>query len=89
MRSYLVSYVLNNSGKKYEDLLSAIQRFPQSWRHHEALWLVKTDWTARQVRDYLKPWLDSSDQLLVVELTGEGSWSGLNDEAITWLSEYL
>jgi hypothetical protein len=89
MKSYFVGCGLNRPGKNYPDLVAAFEQFPQRWHHLEACWLVKTDWSVRQVRDHLKPHLDASDGLLVLELTGEGAWAGFNDEAIGWLSEHL
>lgn len=89
MKSYLVACELNRPGKSYPEVSRAFETFARIWHHLESVWIVKTDWTAREVRNHLKPHIDSSDKLLVVELTGEGAWSGFNDEAVSWLSEHL
>ena len=89
MKSYLVGCDLNRPGKNYTELMAAFEQFPLQWHHLDSCWIVKTDWTARQVRDHLKPHVDPTDELLVLELMGEGAWSGFNDEAIAWLSKHL
>jgi hypothetical protein len=80
---------LKPPGKSDRELIVAIEKFSLSWHHLDSTWIVKTDWSARQVRDHLKPHLESTDELLVVELSGEGAWAGFNDEAVNWLSEHL
>jgi hypothetical protein len=87
MKTYLIGCNLmrqDNAG-----LIDAMKQFPLSWHHLDSAWIVKTDWTAKQVRDHVKAHIGSTDKLLVVELSGEGSWSGLNDDAIDWLVENL
>jgi hypothetical protein len=89
MKSYLIGYNLKRGPETAQGLIEAIKKFPLSWHHLDSTWIVKTDWSAKQVRDHVKPHLDGVDELLVVELSGEGAWAGLNDEAIKWLIENL
>jgi hypothetical protein len=89
MKSYLIGCDLNRPAEDYPGLIDAIKKFSLHWHHLESAWIVKSDWSAKQVRDHVKPHLDSTDELLVVELSGEGAWAGLNDEAVNWLIENL
>ena len=89
MRSYLLAYDLDAPGKDHPPLIEALKKFPLSWRHLDTVWIVKTDWTVKQVRDHVKPHLGTTGKLLVLELSGEGAWSGLNDEAVAWLIQNL
>jgi len=89
MKSYLIGYDLNRPETNCPELIDALQEFSPRWHHLDSTWIVKSDWSARQVRDHLKPHLHSTEELLVVELTGEGAWAGFNDEAVNWLSEHL
>ena len=89
MKSYLIGCDLNRPGQNYPELIEAIKNFSLSWHHLDRAWILKTDWSAKEVRNYLKPHIDSGDELLVVELTGEGAWAGFNDEAVSWLIENL
>jgi hypothetical protein len=89
MKTYLIGYDLNRPRQEHAGLTEAIKSFPLSWQHLDSAWIVKTDWSAKQVRDHVKAHIGSTDKLLVVELAGEGAWTGLNDEAIDWLVENL
>jgi len=40
-------------------------------------WIWRSSWTAVQVRDHLKSFIDGNDMLLVVALTGEAAWTSL------------
>ena len=53
-----------------------------SWWHHlDSTWLIKTNRSAVQVRDELKPLIDSNDELLVIEVTSDSAaWFGFNDK---------
>jgi hypothetical protein len=85
MKTYLIGYDLKRPPQEYPGLMEAIKKFPLSWQHLASTWIVKTDGSAKQVRDQVKPHIDTADKLLVLELSGEGAWAGLSDEAIDWL----
>jgi hypothetical protein len=89
MKSYLISCDLKGPSPNYAGLVEAMKKFPLSWRHIDPSWIVRTDWSAKQVRDHVKPHIGATDGLLVLELTGEGAWTGLGDEAVNWLVENL
>ena len=89
MKTYLIGCDLNRPRQDYAGLMDAIKKFPLSWHHLDSAWIVKSDWNAKEVRNHVKVHIDGTDKLLVVELSGEGAWTGLNDEAIDWLVENL
>jgi hypothetical protein len=90
VKTYLIGYDLNKSGKNYDGLIDKIKEIPTLWWHHlDSTWIIKTDQSAVQVRDQLKPYLDSDDELLVVRLTGEGAWTGFNERGSKWLKDNL
>lgn len=90
MKSILIGYDLNKSGQDYKELIDAIKAIANGWWHClDSTWIIKTDQTCVQVRDTLKPHIDSNDELLVVALTGEGAWAGFNDECSKWLKNTL
>ena len=89
MKSYLIAYTPNERGRGNAALDDAIKKFPSSWRILDSAWIVKTDWSPRQVREHIKPHIDVADQLLVLEFSGEGAWTGLNDDTVKWLMENL
>jgi hypothetical protein len=92
MKSYMIGYDLNTPGKDYADLIEAIrEKFKPTgfWHHLDSTWIVKSDETAVQIRNYLKPFLDSNDELLVVRLSDESAWAGFNTAGSEWLRKYL
>lgn len=78
MASYLVSYDLDKPPQKpdYHPLIKRIKE----WGGERLLyseWLVNADdTTSVTLRDDLKQFIDSSDGLIVLKLTGDGAWTG-------------
>ena len=85
MKTYLISYDLNRPGQDYPDLWDAIKAFDNWWHFLDSTWIVKTNWPATQIRDYLRPYLDDNDELLVVRLSGESAWFGFAEKGSAWL----
>lgn len=92
MTSYLVGYDLNrpNPADAYADLIDAIKLLSGGtwWHHLDSTWIFRSDLSAVQIRDALLPHIDQNDELLVLELTGEGAWF-LNKRGSDWLLKYL
>lgn len=55
----------------------------------QSVWIIVTDQTAVQIRDYLGPCLDSNDKLFVAKLSGEAAWKGYKDSITQWLKKFL
>lgn len=89
MKTYLIGYDLNRPGQNYTELFDAIKGYPKWWHYLDSTWIIKTNWTATQIRDDLKQHIDSGDELLVVRLTGEGAWTGFNERGSQWLLDNL
>ncbi|MBD2900068.1 hypothetical protein amrb99_90660 [Actinomadura sp. RB99] len=89
VKSLLVGYDLNRPGQDYDSLIKELKEFRTYWRHLDSTWIVRTEKTATQVRDVLMRHIDSSDELLVVELTGNGAWAGFSPRGSKWLKDNL
>jgi hypothetical protein len=89
MKTYLVGYDLNRPEQNYADLIEAIKKYSTWWHHLDSTWIIKTDDSAATVRDSLVAHIDANDELLVVGLTGEGAWRGLNDKGSKWLLDNI
>lgn len=91
MTTYLVGYDLNRPRGEdaYPNLFEAIKAYSTWWHHLDSTWIVKSDDTAKEIRDNLKQHVDSGDELLVVRLSGEGAWAGFNEKGSAWLKENL
>jgi hypothetical protein len=85
-----ICYDLNRPGKNYPSLIDAIKSgFPTYWHHLDSTWLVKTNLSCVEVRDFLTPYVDSNDEILVVTLGGEAAWRGFNAAAVEWLKDVV
>jgi len=89
VKTYLISYDLNKPGQDYNSLFEAIKELGTWWHCLDSTWIVKTNNTAVQIRDYLKNQIDSNDALLVVDLSGEAAWLGFSTDCSSWLKNNL
>lgn len=88
-KSNLIGYDLNKSGQDYTTLIEAIKKLGTWWHCLNSTFIVKSSSSAALIRDHLKQFTDSNDELLVVCLTGEGVWTGFSKECSDWLKNNL
>lgn len=67
--AYMITYDLNSSGQKYDEVIKAIKDASTGawctfWR---SSFLIKSNLTADQISDKITPHLDSNDRMIVVE----------------------
>lgn len=92
MKSYFIGYDLNKPRENddYKDLIAKIKTLGITyWHCLDSTWIVRTEQSAESIRDALKPYIDSGDELLVAKLSGEGAWKGFSDECSNWLMNNL
>ena len=89
MKSYMIGYDLNAPGKNYDTLFEGIKNLGNWWHCLDSTWIIKSNLTAEQIRDNLKQYVDSNDNLLVATLTGEAAWWGFRKECSDWLKSNL
>ena len=91
MKTYLIGYDLNKSGQDYKKLIDQIKKIGTWWHCLDSTWIIKCKdtYTAVSIRDYLKKYIDSNDELLVVRLSGEGAWCGFSQDCSKWLKDNL
>lgn len=88
MKVYQIDYDLRKQ-RNYDALHERIKTYGNWCRPLESSWLVATNQTAVQVRDYLLGVMDKDDGLLVTKLQGEAAWTGLNLKVSEWLKAQL
>ena len=90
MSTILIGYDLNKTGQDYNDLIEKIKSLGAWWHHLDSTWIVKTNQSAVAVRDMLGPLIDSNDELLVIDITGDAAaWKGFNERGSKWLKDNL
>ena len=88
MQTLLIAYDLNAPGQDYDGLIEAVKNLGRWWHHLDSTWLVVTASTATAVRDALAAHLDAGDELLVVDVTGDGrAWRGFSESGSRWLKD--
>jgi len=74
MESIIVTYDLNGSGKKYDDLISKIKTYSK-WAHiNESVWFFKSNDSCAVIRDQLMNYIDEHDSLFVAKLSASAAW---------------
>jgi hypothetical protein len=91
MTIYVVGYDIHPSqGQTYGKLEEAIKSVGDWWHCLDSTWLVKTQWTAVQVRDHVWAQMYSNDKLLVVAYNPPHSgWYGFTGDCQTWLQNNM
>lgn len=85
MKVYQIDYDLRKQ-KNYEALHERIRSYGTYCNPLKSSWLIATNQTAIQVRDYLRAVMDSDDGLLVTNVQAEAAWYGLEGNGISnWL----
>lgn len=88
MNTILVTYDLrgDEDSQEYARLIKEIKAFGDVIKPLYSVWLVRTTWTASQVRDDLRRWIDANDRLLVWNVTGRAAaWHGLAPSHGAWI----
>ena len=67
---YMITYDLNSTGQRYNELINAIKKASNGcWRTFwKSSYLIQSPLSPSQIADRLKPYLDSNDRLLVIEV---------------------
>ncbi len=82
----MISYDLNNPGKKYDKVFEIIKEFGAYIKLQKSFWLVKTNLNPNQMCEKLNTVLDNNDSLFICELqknyqgrTTEENWKFINE----------
>ena len=65
---YVISYDLMKAGQVYEHLLPALQK-QGAQQLLLSTWGIDSPLSPSEIRDWLRPYLDVDDRLVVIELT--------------------
>lgn len=72
MKRYIITYTFRDTSKDYMDFYNAIKTNVEDYRHiMECAWIVKTDKTAKELRDLLMPHMTFKDRCCDFLFVGE------------------
>src|SRR5665213_1103208 len=79
MKPYLIRYDLDKPGQNYSGLITKLQG-AGAIRVLKSQWALKTSLVPTQIRDALRPLIDSNDRLLIIEIADWASFNILASE---------
>lgn len=88
MNTYLITYDLKKPGRNYQGLYDAIKSYGTWGKINDSTWVIKTNNSAVQIRDYLLQSMDYNDSIFVLKTEREAAWKNVranND----WLKNNL
>jgi len=88
MAVYQIDYDLRNKGS-YQALYERLRSYQVWCRPLESTWVIATQESATQVRDYLLGVMDQDDGILVTRLRSEAAWHGIDAEVGSYLKSLL
>lgn len=87
MSAYIVTYDLNKEVKR-PNIVGEIKKFGSWAKLSESSYAISTSLTPAQVRDSLKPLLDSNDDLYVIKLSTP--WASYGSKEVNdWLNKHV
>ena len=89
MSALLISYDLNKPGQNYDKLYAKIKELRTWWHYLDSTWIVVSALTPSQAFERLKPVLDKSDSVLIVNVTGDSYSGWLPQDAWDWLRKHV
>jgi hypothetical protein len=88
MKVYQISYTLRKQ-RNYSGLYKRIHSYGTYCHPLESSWLIVTNQSAMQIRDFLIQAMDPDDSLLITRLQGEAVWEELGEKLSQWLKKQL
>jgi hypothetical protein len=81
----LVTYDLNTSGQNYPALYEAIKSLGEWCKPMESTWLIDTNWSTEQIRQWLLKHIDKNDRLLILDFDPSIVDGWLTTDVIAWI----
>jgi hypothetical protein len=88
MGQYVISYDLHQSGRDYERVRRGIEALSDYVKILESVWLVSHAYSAVQIRDHMRAFMDDNDSVMVLEIGVNWATWGCSPAANAWLSKH-
>ena len=88
MDTYLISFVLNNHERDYEQISSSIRSYPKWARVVYNTWLVRSENKATEIRSNLAASINNEGHILVMKVSKAG-WAtyAIGNDVTEWMKE--
>ena len=88
MGQYVISYDLHQEGRDYEKIKAGIFSLKDYVKILESVWLVNHPYTAAEVREHMKVFMDGNDSIMVIEIGTGWATSKCSAAANNWLAKH-
>ena len=83
----LVTYDIKKAERDYKEFYEVLKKQGSWWHYISSTWLLDTEKAPEEVADAIRPYMDNSDSLFVVEITR--NYSGfLSEKAWAWMHRH-
>jgi len=90
VNTLLISYDLKSPGKDYSKLLDYLKSYGNWAKPLESFWLIRTTYTAEQVRNAVVGYIDQNDKIFVIDVTSRhAAWKNITNEVVRWIGTIL
>lgn len=87
---YLITYDLNSEGQNYENVIQSIKDSALYWcTYWDSSFLIKSNLTANQIFDKIKPYIDSNDRLIIIEANPANHQGWLEKDQWAFVNEKI
>ena len=86
---YIITYDLKEEGQNYTEILKRIKSYGTWAKLGRSEYIVVSNQTHTEIRDYLKGALDLNDALFVGTLNAPAAWSGMPENVSKWIISNL
>lgn len=89
MTVYMITYDLNVTGQKYNEVIQAIKDSSLAYcSYWKSSWLIKSNLSLNQIMEKIEPNLDNNDYLICIEVK-ENYQGWLEEEDWKWIKENI
>ncbi len=88
MKTYLISFDFEEPRRNFHRLYEAIKTYGIWCKINESVWIIKTDNSTIEIRDFLKQYIYSNDGIFVVKTSREAAWNNIKVKT-EWLKNNL
>ncbi len=92
LQTFLIAYDLNKgeTSSEYKRLIDQIKKLGSWAKPLESTWFVVSESSASEIRDHLKKFIDSNDELLVMNVTDD-DWGtmGVDKKVTDWMKRNI
>ncbi|HEY0980144.1 MAG TPA: hypothetical protein VGE18_01900 [Candidatus Paceibacterota bacterium] len=87
---YLVTYDLNKLGKDYTNLYAALKRYDYIKDVGlDSVWFVSTTWTAAQIYEHLRHYIDVNDRLVITKMNKGEHQGWMHKDIWIWINSRI